>query len=172
MKLKKKGAPEKVGRKPAVGERKALRKRIVLSNNNALEVPGLREMDGDLLVDESTQGMMLALPEAVVDSLRAVEAFKVTQGWHLFRRPATLVRKETWQLAQILGDQKIVDGKQTRRMLLAGERACGKSTLALQMMAAAFIKGWIVINLPDGSYLVSSDVAECLLSSVQPRTSR
>ena len=87
------------GKKPAIGERKALRKRIVLSNNNALEVQGLNDITARSMTDEGMRGQVLGVPEPVVDQLRAVEAFKVAQAWPLFRRPAMLMRKDTLDMA-------------------------------------------------------------------------
>ena len=132
----------KEARPPAPGERKAIRKRIVLSNTNALEVPGLQELSKENSTDEAIRSKVMALPDELVDSLRAVEAFKVNQGWSFFRKPATLIRLER-KGAQ---DQR---GRTIRRIIY-GERAAGKSVLLLQAMSMAFLKGWIVISIPEG----------------------
>jgi len=81
-----------------------------------------------------------------VDSLRAVEAFKPGQGWSFFRRPACLVRKENVELAQIIDRP----GGKTTRKIICGEKGVGKSVLLLEAMAMAFMKGWIVVNIPEG----------------------
>jgi small subunit ribosomal protein S29 len=141
LRIKKK-PPPKTGKPPQPGERKAMRKRIVLSNTNALEVPGMRELDkglvgewekgipdarrhaeeGDWVLEgamgmaaregakegeakngEGVVGQVVALQGQTVDSLRAVEAFKTTQGWGLFRRPGLLLIR--WGLgADTFGD--------------------------------------------------------------------
>lgn len=131
------------------GERKALRKRIVLSNTNALEVDGLvdlsRAMSGSL---EKQVGKVVGLEGATVDGLRAVEAFKTTQGWGLFRRPSVLIREESVQLGRrmVAVEQK----KETLRVVVDGAKGTGKSMLLLQAMATAFVRGWIVLNVPEG----------------------
>lgn len=93
----------------------------------------------------------MALPDEVVDSLRAVEAFKVGQGWGFFRKPATLIREEAFQLGKLMDGVATQDGSegQTVRRVIHGDRAAGKSVLLLQAMAMAFLKGWIVISIPE-----------------------
>jgi small subunit ribosomal protein S29 len=138
-----------MGKRPAPGERKALRKRIVLSNNNALEVASLKDLDKASALSEANEGKMKGIPEDAVDVLRAVEAFKPNQGWSLFRRPAVLMRKETIQLAQLMQE---AEGKKTIRRIVAGERMAGKTTMVLQGLLMAYLRGWTVINLPDGRW--------------------
>jgi small subunit ribosomal protein S29 len=141
---KKKGeAPRKA---PTPGERKALRKRIVLSNTNAFEVPGIKDWSSETIASESSFGSIVGLPGPVIDQLRAIEAFKATQGWGFFARPTTLVRAETLDLARHI--QK-PDNKTLRR-LVVGARGTGKSILALQAQTMAFLKGWIVVHVPEG----------------------
>ncbi|TKA69470.1 hypothetical protein B0A49_05208 [Cryomyces minteri] len=143
----------KSGRPPAPGERKALRKRIVLSNTNALEVQGMPDLSDKNITDASLVCRVVGIPGLVVDSLRAVEAFKPTQGWGLFRRPAALVRKETLQLGRYIQEVETAEGKKTIRRVVVGERGSGKSTLLLQAMTMAFVKGWVVVNIPDAKDL-------------------
>lgn len=169
LKIKKK-AFVKTGKPPATGERKAMRKRIVLSNTNALEVAGMRDLDSqmvDQLVrteDAVLDGALLSLGEGeeagdvvgsvvglkgeTVDSLRAVEAFKTTQGWGLFRRPGLLVREESVVLSRRM--IAAVEKKKALRLVIDGEKGSGKSLMLLQAMATAFVKGWVVLNIPEG----------------------
>ena len=181
LRIKKK-APVKTGKPPAPGERKAMRKRIVLSNTNALEVEGLRELDSKMLGEweesvvrelqageddlvmqgalgllegeggeakgeAKVVGKVVALMGSTVDSLRAVEAFKTTQGWGLFRRPGLLIREESVALSKklILSEEGGV-----LRLVIDGERGTGKSLLLLHAMATAFVRGWVVVNIPEG----------------------
>ena len=147
---KKVRTPSDRSKRPAIGERKALRKRIVLSNTNALEVQGLKDIDAQSMVDESLRGQVLGIPGPVVDQLRAVEAFKVSQGWPLFRRPAMLMRKDTLEMAKEIEDISLgTRGKAIRRVFV-GERGSGKTVMLLQAMTMAFLKGWVVINIPEG----------------------
>jgi small subunit ribosomal protein S29 len=135
-------------RKPEPGARKAFRKRIQLSNDNAVPVEGLEVMTADNLGLESSAGSMLEVPDAVVDQLRAAEAFKSTQRWSLFRKPHTLVTAQTVTLMNKL--RNAVGGKDTMKMVLVGDKVTGKSMMLLQAMAYAFLNDWIVINIPEG----------------------
>ena len=147
---KKKRSIESKGRPPAPGERKALRKRIVLSNTNALEVAGMVNLTAESLVKEGLQGEVLGIPGAVVDQLRAVEAFKVSQGWGLFRRPGMLFRRETLEYGKLFNELTEKQNKTVRRIIV-GERGSGKSMMLLQAMTMAFLKNWVVISLPEGT---------------------
>lgn len=144
---KKKRQPDR-SKPPATGERKAFRKRIQLSNDNALEVPGLTELTAENIVDSGSIGQVVSLPTALVDQLRASEAFKPTQNWNLFRSPHTLVRQETVDLAKQLTDT--IGKKETLRLVITGDRASGKSILGLQALATGFLNKWVVINIPEG----------------------
>ncbi|KAL5379041.1 hypothetical protein DPSP01_008677 [Paraphaeosphaeria sporulosa] len=154
------------GKRPAQGERKAARKRIVLTNDNALEVATLKDMTKADVLSEANQGRVLGIPEATVDALRAVEAFKTTQGWSLFRRPATLMRKETIELAKVM--KAAEDDKKTLRRVLSGERLSGKSTLLLQGLSMAFVRQWIVINLPEAQDIINAHTEYAPLPDSQP----
>ncbi len=149
LRIKKK-AFVKTGRPPAPGERKALRKRIVLSNTNALEVPGLLKLTSETVKDAKNIGKVVEIPGEVVDQLRAVEAFKITQAWRLFRAPSILVREETVNLAKKM--EEAAAKKETNITILNGARNTGKSMLLLQAMATAFAKGWVVISIPEGTF--------------------
>lgn len=126
----------------------------MLSNTNALEVPGMAEASPAALLDSANVGKMLALPGYVVDSLRAVEAFKATQTWGMFRRPGTLIREDTIKLAKIL--QKAEQEKLSQTFIVDGVRSSGKSLLLVQAMAAAFMKKWIVLNIPEAQDLTAA----------------
>jgi len=155
---KKKNKPQKQdrSRRPAIGERKALRKRIVLSNTNALEVQDMQDFSAQSIVDENFWGQVLGIPEPVVDGLRAVEAFKVTQGWSLFRRPAMLMRRDTLKLGKEIEEISQKDSTKSIRRVFVGERGCGKTLMLLQAMTMAMLKDWVVINIPDGIYPTSN----------------
>ncbi|KAB8337126.1 hypothetical protein FH972_021430 [Carpinus fangiana] len=162
-----KGKKKTVGKtykKPAPGERKAMRKRVVLSNTNAFEVDGLVDLNGDIIADASLQGQMVGFPGELVDNLRAVEAFKPSQGWGFFRRPAALMRKETLEFGNFISSNP----KQTKRKLLVGDRGSGKSVLMLQAQAMAFLKGWVVINIPECQELTSATTAYAPIPSTNP----
>jgi small subunit ribosomal protein S29 len=141
----------KTGKPPMPGERKAMRKRIVLSNTNALEVADMEDMTPTLKADQV--GKVIGLPGAIVDQLRAVEAFKTTQGWGMFRRPGLLVRSESIEIVKIMEDAEA--GKKTSRTIIDGERGAGKSLMLLQAMSTAYLNGWIVLNIPEGKLIWS-----------------
>lgn len=87
-----------------------------------------------------------------MDQLRAVEAFKTTQSWGLFQSPGTLMRRETVDMGKLIADMSEEGGsRKTVRRVLVGEKGSGKSMMLLQAMTMAFLKGWTVINLPEGT---------------------
>lgn len=142
------------GRPPLPGERKAYRKRITLSNDNAIPVPWLTDLaPADLTKPENT-AKILAIPEETQDQLRASEAFKPTQCWGMFRKPAVLVRKETVDLVNRM--QNSVNKKQTLRLVVSGDKVAGKSMMLLQAMTHAYLNNWIVIHVPEGALLPHS----------------
>lgn len=149
VKSKKKGkGKESRGKPPAPGERKAARKRIVLSNTNALEVQGMQDLTPADLLETGNIGKVFAFPGTVVDSLRAVEAFKVTQPWGMFRKPSVLIREDSIKLARILEEAE--QKKSTQSFIVDGSRSSGKSIMLLQAAAAAFLKKWVVFHIPEG----------------------
>ena len=133
---------------PAPGERKAFRKRIILSNNNALEVSGMDSLSPGTMSDSANAGRVFALSDQLVDQLRASEAFKSTQTWGLFRSPHVLLRSEMVDLAKRM--QTAAENKEAIRLVVTGDRLSGKSLLLLQAMANAFLNDWIVVNIPEG----------------------
>lgn len=164
------------GKPPLPGERKAYRKKIVLSNNNALPVPGLETLRASDLSKQKNVGSVKALPEDVVDALRAVEAFKPTQCWGIFRQPSMLVRQETVDLIKKM-DAAGADGK-TIRMVVEGNRITGKSLMLLQAMTHAFMNDWVVLHIPEGMRFpvsfISSHIHLFLLTQIpceQPKNS-
>ncbi|KAK4553310.1 hypothetical protein LTR86_009610 [Recurvomyces mirabilis] len=148
-------------RPPASGERKALRKKIVLSNTNALEVQGLEDLSSENVGDagklRSLEGRVAGLSDDTVEALRALEAFKPGQGWGLFRRPAALVRKETVELGQAL--QGVAESKNVTRQMIYGGRGSGKSVLLLQGMAMAYLQGWIVIHFSEARAITNAQTS-------------
>lgn len=138
------------GRPPAPGERKALRKRIVLSNVNALEVRDMQDLTPEAMIDMRLRGQVIGIPGPVVDQLRVLEAFKVSQGWGLFRRPGMLVRRETVEYGRMFEELSGENSGKVVRRVLVGEKGSGKSMMVLQAMSMALLKGWIVINIPNG----------------------
>ena len=146
-----KGQQQERVRPPAPGERKAYRKRILLSNDNAVPVAGLPELNAHSLLEPANAGKVLAIPNDLVDQLRAIEAFKTTQTWGMFRRPSMLLRAETLELARRMQDA--VRKKETLRLVIKGDRVSGKSMLLLQAMSHAYMQNWIVFSVPEGEPL-------------------
>ncbi|KAG8165146.1 hypothetical protein KVR01_005421 [Diaporthe batatas] len=142
------------GKTPGPGERKAWRKRIVLSNNNAIPVHGAPRLDANNMAAPDSAGKVFKIPEETIDQLRAIEAFKPSQTWGLFNSPHTLVRPETVELCAGM-KEKAAKGE-TLRVVISGERATGKSVVLLQAMANAFLNGWVVINIPEAQELTTA----------------
>lgn len=67
-----------------------------------------------------------------------------------------LMRRETIDLGrQIEGISKNGVSDTVRRVYV-GERSSGKTVMLLQAMAMAMVKGWVVINIPDGMFILSA----------------
>lgn len=168
---------ETAGRPPAPGERKALRKKIVLSNTNALEVKGLQDLNrenGKAARLAELEGQVLALTDANVEALRSLEAFKHTQAWNLFRKPATVVRKDTVEIAKALEDAeggKEGKAKKAIKRVLFGEKGSGKSVLQLQAMALALNRGWVVVHIPNGMLNTKRAICDRLLTLTKAKIS-
>lgn len=139
-------------KKPNPGERKAFRKRIVLSNNSALAVEGHKTLEADALVGEQNVGTMVELPDEMVDQLRTLGAFHPTQSWGLFRKPHFLVRKDTVDLFNRINAS--VSKKEAAKIVLLGGAASGKTVTLLQAMSHGLANGWVVINIPEGMYIL------------------
>jgi small subunit ribosomal protein S29 len=135
---------------PLHGERKAFRKRIQLSNDNALAVPGLDILSQEVVVNPDSVGKIFGIPAEIVDKLRTFEAFKPSQNWSLFRSPHTLVRRETVDLATQMKDA--IEKKETLRLVVRGDRGSGKSILGLQALATGYLNKWVVMNIPEGAW--------------------
>ncbi|KAL0938699.1 mitochondrial 37S ribosomal protein mS29 [Colletotrichum truncatum] len=153
-------------KKPAPGERKAFRKRITLSNNNALLVEGLQDASKETFSSIEAQGSVVGLPDQLVDQLRSLEAFKTTQCWGLFRRPHVLVREETVKLAKRMDNA--VKERQTLRMVLTGDKISGKSILLLQAMAHSLLNNWVVINIPEAQDLTNANTDYSPVANSKP----
>ena len=147
MKKKKKSVKAQA-KKPNPGERKAFRRRIQLSNDNALLVEGKEILGPNTLTTDNRVGRMVAVPDQMCDQLRALEAFKPTQKWGLFRKPHFLVRTETVELAKRLSEAR--EKKEVLKCVLTGDKLSGKSVVLLQAMAYALSNEWIVVNIPEG----------------------
>ncbi|KAJ9606196.1 hypothetical protein H2200_009157 [Cladophialophora chaetospira] len=141
---------------PPVGERRAQRRRIVLSNTNAIPVSGMETWTKENVAEEKYIGQMMALNGELLDQLRDSRAFKTTQNWSLFRRPAVLIREETVRIARDMIDVEDGGDKKLVKHLVTGERASGKSLLILQTMSMAYMKGWLVLNIPEAQEFVNN----------------
>ncbi|KAI9782175.1 MAG: 37S ribosomal protein S23 mitochondrial [Peltula sp. TS41687] len=162
----------KTSRPPAKGERKALRKRIVLNNPNALEVASLKDLTVTKVkaLDEDAERSVMALPGEVVDQLRTVGAFKPTQRWSSFRKPAILLTTQMVEMATELERVGGPDGLEVVRKVFSGERGTGKSTMLLGAMAVAFLKGWVVISIPECQDLTIAHTDYAPAAAAAPQT--
>lgn len=137
------------GKPPARGERREFRKRIILSNPNALEVRGIRHLDKETAVDDSVKGSMVALSDPLIGQLRELAIFKPTQRWRSFRRPAVLWTEQSVEMGKRLVALEGQGSQGVMRRVLVGERGVGKSVMLLQAMAMALSRGWVVISIPE-----------------------
>ena len=151
LKLKKKEV-DRSSRRSAPGERKAFRKRVVLSNPNALQPEGMKVLSKDVSLDEGAVGLVLALPDGLVDQLRALDAFKPTQRWSAFRKPSLLWTGQSLQLGRdLVAVERAADrtGSSSLLRILSGEKGVGKSHLLLQAIAMALLRNWVVVSIPE-----------------------
>ncbi|CAM1506575.1 Fc.00g062160.m01.CDS01 [Cosmosporella sp. VM-42] len=153
-------------RKPNPGERKAFRKRIQLSNNSALPVEGLEALNPKTMALDESAGKIFAIPDHVVDQLRALEAFKTTQSWNLFRRPHVLLRKEAVELMKKL--EASVEKKEAVKCVLTGSKLSGKSMTTLQAMSYALLNNWVVFHIPEGQDLTNGNTEYSPIPDTEP----
>ncbi|KAI9782478.1 MAG: 37S ribosomal protein S23 mitochondrial [Geoglossum umbratile] len=165
LRIRKKSV-QKSGKPPASGERKAIRKRIVLSNTSALEVKGMRDLNDENMTDEQVRGTVVGLPGPLVSQLRAAEAFRTGQGWGLFRRPGVLMRGESLEIARALED--VESEKKVLRRIYTGERGSGKSVMLLQAISMALLRDWVVVTIPEAQDLINAHTEYAPLSSTTP----
>ncbi|KAJ5658275.1 uncharacterized protein N7484_001924 [Penicillium longicatenatum] len=171
LRRKKKKTTERA-RPPAVGERKAMRKRIVLSNPNALEVEGMQDLSAETMVDARLRGSVIGLPVPMLDQLRAVEAFKPKQGWSIFRRPGTILRRDALEMGRLFekisGHGDAPEKGKVVKKVITGSKGSGKTVHLLQAMAMGFTKKWVVVTIPDARELVSGDFAYTPIEGSKP----
>ncbi|KAL2885508.1 mitochondrial ribosomal protein [Ceratocystis lukuohia] len=141
-------------KKPEPGERKAFRKRIVLSNNNALEVKDKAVLSPEALLDQASANSIISIPGDLIDRLRSLEAFKPTQAWGLFRSPHVLLRKEAQDV--LIKMQQAAQEKTKMRTLITGDKITGKSILVLEAMAYGLTNKWVVIHIPEAMELTNA----------------
>lgn len=111
----------------------------------------MQEFSEEASVDSRLRGAVVGLPVSVVAQLRAVHAFKPTQNWFLFRRPAVVLRRETLVMGKLF--ESIAQGEDKGKLvkkIITGPKGSGKSVHLLQAMATAFLKKWVVIAVPEG----------------------
>ena len=114
----------------------------------------MQEFSEETMVDTRIRGSVLGLPVPMITQLRALQAFKPSQGWSLFRRPAVVLRRETLEMGRIvegISTEGPDQGKVVKK-ILTGKRACGKSVHLLQAMAMGLLKKWVVISIPDREF--------------------
>ena len=136
---------------PERGARRLIRKKLVLSNPNALDVADIGELSAQSIQGAGSPARVMAIPGPMIERLRTVGAFQHTQGWRYFRRPCTLVRQHTCELTErVNAISSNPSSGQVHRSIVVGERGSGKSMHLLQAMTLAFANDWIVIHIPEG----------------------
>ncbi|EHL02061.1 putative 37S ribosomal protein S23, mitochondrial [Glarea lozoyensis 74030] len=122
----------------------------------------MQEFNKDLVADmleggeekKSLVGNVVVLPGETVDALRAIDAFKPTQGWGLFNKPGLLIRQESVELTRALVSAE--DEKSTLRYVIEGSKGSGKSMMLLHAQAVAVARGWVVLHFPEAQELVNA----------------
>jgi hypothetical protein len=108
------------------------------------------------MVDSRLRGSVLGLPATMIDQLRAVQAFKPKQGWSLFRRPGTVLRRDTIEMGRLFekisGEGEGAQKGKVVKKIITGMKGSGKTVHLLQAMTMGFLKNWAVITIPDGKF--------------------
>lgn len=114
----------------------------------------MQDLSPETMVDARLRGTVLGLPVTMLDQLRAVQAFKPKQGWSIFRRPGTVLRRDTLEMGRmfekISGDGDASEKGKVVKKVITGLKGSGKTVHLLQAMAMGFLKKWVVITVPDG----------------------
>jgi small subunit ribosomal protein S29 len=119
-----------------------------------MEVSGLPTLSIEEISNSAAFGKVMAIPGQVVDSLRVLGAFKRSQGWSNYRRPAFLMTEKSSELREAIvditrdnrnGDSQIL----SMRRIIHGPKKSGKSVLLLQAMTMAILNEWFVFNIPQ-----------------------
>jgi len=163
-KMKRKKPVERT-RPPPIGERKALRNRIVLGNPNALEPADMQNLSVENMGDPRVRGTVVGLPVSMLEQLRSVHAFKKSQRWGLFRRPATFMRKEALEMGRLFEKISGEEHGKVVKKVITGKVGSGKSVFLTQAMAMGFLKNWVVFTVPESefSFCFSGDMqADCV----------
>ncbi|KAF8472788.1 mitochondrial ribosomal death-associated protein 3-domain-containing protein [Kalaharituber pfeilii] len=100
LKLKRKRVVQ-TSRPAEHGLRRAQRKNLVLSNNNAINVP-LATFKAQTAVTTHDVGRVFSFEGQMVDTLKTLEGFQRKQGWEFFRTPSTLVREESIEIGRLI----------------------------------------------------------------------
>ena len=135
-------------------EIKAAQKPVAVSNANALAVPGVSTLSLENMVDDKSRGKVFYLPKACVEPLRAMQVFKPSQSWPMFKAPGTFMREESVELARLIrgiGGEGDMKGKSVAR-IVTGDKATGKSIHLTQALTMGLLNNWVVINIPEGKY--------------------
>lgn len=119
----------------------------------------MQDLSTETMVDARLRGSVLGLPMSMLDQLRAVQAFKPKQGWSIFRRPGTVLRRDTLEMGRLFqsisGEGEASEKGKVVKKILTGLKGSGKTVHLLQAMAMAFLKKWVVISVPDGKFFHS-----------------
>lgn len=89
-----------------------------------MDVQGLEALTKVNMLSTEKTGQMLSLDGTVIDQLRAVKAFKTTQNWNMFRRPATLMRQESIELGNDF--EVIKNNPETIQRIVTGDKNLAK----------------------------------------------
>ncbi|BCR87615.1 mitochondrial 37S ribosomal protein mS29 [Aspergillus chevalieri] len=166
-KMKRKKPVERT-RPPPIGERKALRNRIVLGNPNALEPADMQNLSVENMGDPRVRGTVVGLPVSMLEQLRSVHAFKKSQRWGLFRRPATFMRKEALEMGRLFEKISGEEHGKVVKKVITGKVGSGKSVFLTQAMAMGFLKNWVVLTVPETQELVNAHTGYAPLNDTNP----
>lgn len=102
-------------------------------------------------------GAIVETPTEITTQLLALDVLQSQGGYQYFSQLATVIRKVSVDLAQVLLEQS---GPSTgRRVILDGPGGGGKSVATLQAIALALAQRWVVVSIPRAEALVDNSEA-------------
>lgn len=115
----------------------------------------MQDLSLENIADARLRGQVMGIPMPLIDRLRGLQAFKPSQGWNMFRRPGTLMRRESLEMGRLI--QRIQNGEEKGKTfvnVIRGDKGTGKSLHLVKAMTMGLMNDWIVVNVPQASEVV------------------
>ena len=122
-----------------------------IANTNAYK-PDITmvRLDHESGFDFGNCGKLVTFSDITVKNLEACKFFDRHHGFQFFHYPATLLRRQTVELAEDFLIQRRGGGSGQRRTLLVGGPGSGRSVILAQLLAVGWHTNHVVVFLPRG----------------------